>query len=378
MAKIELVNLCKELRSGAPGVASRVISSALGAGQAADPKAEPRTAVFSITNLNLTIPHGRTMVLLGPSGCGKTTLLRIIAGLIEPDSGQVLYDGKDMKDVPPGQRQIGMVFQSYALYPHMKSKANILSYFLFKRKTPELDAEAEAKYKRTSELMGVEIEYLQDRMPVSLSGGEKQRVALARCITRDPVVFLLDEPFSNLDQKLREKYRVNLKTLLNQFNVTTVYVTHDQNEAMILADSIAIMDIGRIEQIGSYEQLYDRPKNIFVAEFLTPNAHTAPINLLDGERVQPGLWDTQVGARPEDIKVSTEPAEDGIRGIISNRINLPVQGTAILSIRVGENQLTARIPVTQVCSISDPVWLHLSKYHVFSKKTGVRLRTVPD
>ncbi len=373
MAKIELVNICKTLRANEQGVASRVVSSALGAG------GSPVHATgFSMQNLNLAIPHGRTMVLLGPSGCGKTTLLRIIAGLIEPDSGEVRYDGRDMKDIPPGERRIGMVFQSYALYPHLKSKANILSYFLFKKKTPELNAEAEAKYKRTSELMGVEIQYLQDRMPATLSGGEKQRVALARCITRDPVLFLLDEPFSNLDQKLREKYRVNLKSLLNQFTITTVYVTHDQNEAMILADSIAIMDVGRIEQIGTYEQLYDRPKSIFVAEFLSPNAHTSPINLLEGERVQPGLWDMRVGARPEDIIVATAQAEDGILGTIVSRLNLPVQGAAVLNIQVGENQVTARVPIRQVCSSGDRVWLHLSKYHVFSSKTGLRLRTVPE
>ncbi len=374
MAKIELVNICKTMRADPRGVVSRALSSGLAAGGGGHAGA----AGFAIQNLNLTVPHGRTMVLLGPSGCGKTTLLRIIAGLIEPDSGQVRYNGQDMRNIPPGQRHIGMVFQSYALYPHMKSKANILSYFLFKKKTPALDAEAEARYRRTSELMGVEIEYLQDRMPPTLSGGEKQRVALARCITRDPVVFLLDEPFSNLDQKLREKYRVNLKSLLSQFDVTTVYVTHDQNEAMILADSIAIMGVGKIEQIGTYEQLYDRPKSIFVAEFLCPNPHVAPINLFEGERVQAGLRDTQVGARPEDISVSTKDHEGGIPGTIVDRINLPVQGHAILTIRVGESQVTARVPAAQPGSVNDRVWLDLKRYHIFSNKTGVRIRTVPE
>ena len=182
---------------------------------------------FRIDDLSLSIFDGETLVILGPSGCGKTTLLKIIAGLIPPDSGEVRYDGVDVDDVPPGDRRIGMVFQNYALYPHMTSRTNVLSYFLFRKKTPEMDAMAREKYRRTSELMGVELEYLLDRRPTTLSGGEKQRVALGRCITRDPGVFLLDEPFSNLDQALREKYRVNLKTLLRQFNISTVYVTHD-------------------------------------------------------------------------------------------------------------------------------------------------------
>ena len=137
-----------------------------------------------------------------------------------------------------------MVFQNYALYPHFSSRRNVLAYFFFRKKTPELDAMAKAKYQKTSELMGVELEYLLDRRPTTLSGGEKQRVALGRCITRDAELFLVDEPFANLDQALREKYRVNLKVLLRQFSITTVYVTHDHNEALILADLLAIMDRG--------------------------------------------------------------------------------------------------------------------------------------
>src|SRR5262249_19650520 len=172
------------------------------------------------------------------------------------------------KQVPPADRRIGMVFQNYALYPHMTSRRNVLAYFLFRKKTPEMDALARRKYERTSELMGVELEHLLDRHPPTLSGGEKQRVALGRCIPRDPAVFLLDEPFSNLDQALREKYRVNLKVLLRQFGITTVYVTHDHVEALILADRLAVMSRGRIEQIGTYQEIYERPRNAFVAGFL--------------------------------------------------------------------------------------------------------------
>ena len=266
MARIDLIKVGKLLRDR-----DRAGPGSLLTGAMTDVISAPRgrpAAGFSIENLDLTIHDGETMVILGPSGCGKTTLLKIIAGLISPDSGQVRYNGMNVAEVSPGERRIGMVFQNYALYPHLDSKANVLSYFLFRKRTPALDAMARAKYQRTSELMGVELGYLLDRKPTTLSGGEKQRVALGRCITRDPALFLLDEPFSNLDQALREKYRVNLKILLRQFDITTVYVTHDHYEALILADRLAVMDRGRIEQVGTYQEIYDRPRNVFVAEFL--------------------------------------------------------------------------------------------------------------
>src|SRR5215468_6216389 len=239
-------------------------------------------ATFRIEHLTLRVPDGQTMVVLGPSGCGKTTLLKIIAGLVPPDSGEVRYDDKDVREVSPGARRIGMVFQGYALYPHMTSRTNVLSYFLFRKKTPALDALRQAKYQRTSELMGVELEYLLDRKPTTLSGGERQRVALGRCITRDASVFLVDEPFANLDQALREKYRVNLKSLLRQFDITTVYVTHDHHEALILADLLAIMDRGRIVQIGAYADIYESPRNLFVAGFLNRHVGTPPLSVFDG------------------------------------------------------------------------------------------------
>jgi ABC-type sugar transport system ATPase subunit len=352
MAKIEIVNLNKKFRD--------------------------RRHTFSIENLNLTIPHGKTMVILGPSGCGKTTILRIIAGLIEPDSGQVLFNGMDMKDVPPRERRIGMLFQSYALYPHLDSKTNILSYFFFRKKTPALNAEAEARYKRTAELMGVDIDYLKDRMPMTLSGGEKQRVALGRCITRDPQLFLLDEPFSNLDQKLRERYRVNLKTLLDQFSITTVYVTHDQHEALILADLIAVMDMGRIVQVGTYQDIYLRPTNLFVAEFLNPDTHTPPINVIEGRHVKNERSDVQIGVRPEDIRVSIEPTDNGIPATVKDKVNLPVMNSTILTLRVGDQSVVATVPIATRVSLNDSVWLELIKYHVFDAKTGRRIRTHPE
>src|SRR5439155_2316721 len=289
-------------------------------------------SAFAIQNLSLTIPDGKTMVILGPSGCGKTTLLKIIAGLIQPDSGDVRYDGVDVKHVRPGDRRIGMVFQNYALYPHLISRANVLSYFLFRKKTPEMTAMAQAKYQRTSELMGVELAYLLDRKPTTLSGGEKQRVALGRCITRDPALFLLDEPFSNLDQALREKYRLNLKILLRQFNITTVYVTHDHYEALILADRLAIMDRGCIEQVGTYEEIYNLPRNVFVAGFLNRHMGSVPISLVDARDMAGGrrLGDVRVGVRPEDLEVSREAREDRTGGDIAGKLNVALLNATVL------------------------------------------------
>lgn len=358
MARIDLIDVCKTLTDRGNGAASR----------------------FSIQNLSLLIPDGKTMVVLGPSGCGKTTLLKIIAGLIPPDSGEVRSDGVDVTALPPGDRRIGMVFQNYALYPHFSSRGNVLSYFFFRRKTPEMDAMANAKYQRTSELMGVELEYLLDRRPTTLSGGEKQRVALGRCITRDAALFLVDEPFANLDQALREKYRVNLKILLRQFNITTVYVTHDHNEALILADLLAIMDRGRIEQVGTFQEIYDKPKSVFVAEFLNLHVDTPPISLVEARGMRQGqrFGSALLGVRPEDVKVSRKDTDDGIRGTTTSELRLPMKHATILSIRAGEQVVHARISADEKYLTGDVVWITFERYHVFERDSGVRLRSYPE
>jgi ABC-type sugar transport system ATPase subunit len=337
-------------------------------------------ATFSIEKLNLRVPDGKTMVILGPSGCGKTTLLRIIAGLIPPDAGEVRYDDVNVKDVPPGQRRLGMVFQNYALYPHFTARTNVLSYFLFRRKTPELDALARAKYQRTSELMGVELAHLLDRKPPTLSGGEKQRVALGRCITRDATLFLVDEPFANLDQALREKYRVNLKILLRQFSITTVYVTHDHHEALVLADLVAVMDRGRIEQVGTPQEIYDRPKNVFVAGFLNLHTGSPPISLIDARDVPrgPRLGNVWVGVRPEHVTVSREPRDDALTGTVAGVLRLPPNDTRLLTIRVGEHEVHAQAPGTENHQTGERVWLTLRHHHLFDKESGVRLRSSPE
>jgi multiple sugar transport system ATP-binding protein len=379
MARVDLVNVCKTLKdggragSGLPLIAAMqdLVGSSGGGG---------RQSAFSIQNLNVMIPDGETVVVLGPSGCGKTTLLKIIAGLIAPDSGQVRYDGVDVRDVAPGGRRIGMVFQNYALYPHLSSRTNVMSYFHFRKKTPELTAIAAAKYQRTSELMGVELSYLLDRKPTRLSGGEKQRVALGRCITRDPALFLLDEPFSNLDQALREKYRVNLKTLLKQFNITTVYVTHDHYEALILADLLVIMDRGSIEQIGTYQEIYDEPRNVFVAGFLNRHVGTPPIGLIEARHMASAmrLGDSRVGVRPEDVEVSREDRPGGIRGIIAGKLRLPMLNATMLTIKVEDHELYAHVAGDESFSGGDVVWITFKRFHVFDKTSGMRLRSVPE
>jgi multiple sugar transport system ATP-binding protein len=373
MARIDLLDVCATLRSR-----ERASGGLLPPVVAVPDAAGARAAEFSIRDLSLSVFDGETMVVLGPSGCGKTTLLKLIAGLIRPDSGTVRYDGLDMAQVRPGDRRIGMVFQNYALYPHMTSRTNVLSYFLFRKKTPEMDALARAKYERTSELMGVELGSLLDRRPTTLSGGEKQRVALGRCITRDPAVFLLDEPFSSLDQALRDRYRVNLKVLLRQFGITTVYVTHDHVEALILADRLAIMDRGRIEQVGTYQELYEQPRNAFVAGFLNRHVGTPPISFIDGGHLthDPSLAGTRVGVRPEAVSVSRASQPGGLRGTVVGRLSLPILNATIVSARVGEHEIYAQAAGDLSVSAGEEVWLSFRQYHVFERESGARVRSV--
>jgi ABC-type sugar transport system ATPase subunit len=334
------------------------------------PRGGGRGATFSIRDLSLTIPDGQTLVILGPSGCGKTTLLKIIAGLIAPDSGAVRYDGVNVNDVRPGDRRIVMVFQNYALYPHFKSRTNVLSYFLFRKNTPALDALAAATYERTSELMGVKLAHLLDRKPATLAGGEKQRVALARCITRDAALFLVDEPFANLDQALREKYRVNLKILLRQFSITTVYVTHDHNEALIL-DLLAIMDRGRIEQVGTCQRdLHPAPKRVRGGVLEPPHRcaadqlHRRQVPAIGARlreraggcasRRRRGVDDAAIGPRPGNRLRHTEPPHEECDVVHAQAAD-------------GENFV-----------IGEPAWLTFNRYHLFDKESGLRLRSHPD
>jgi multiple sugar transport system ATP-binding protein len=220
--------------------------------------------VMAMDKVDLLIRDGETISLVGPSGCGKTTLLRVLAGLLDPDEGQIYFDDKPMVGVQAKDRGIGMVFQNYALYPHMKSFENLAFTF----RVRDRDEEIPERVQVTSEIMGVGFDALLSRDPPTLSGGEQQRVAIARCIVRDPSLFLFDEPLANLDAKLRSQTRVEIKRLLNRFAITSIYVTHDQVEAIALGDRIALMREGRISQIGPYREVYDAPANTFVAGFI--------------------------------------------------------------------------------------------------------------
>ena len=332
-----------------------------------------QTYGFKINEINLSIPDGKTLVILGPSGCGKTTLLRMIAGLEQPDSGQIIFAGMDVTSLPAESRKMGMVFQNYALYPHMKARTNILTFFLFHKKTKDMELLKTEKYKKTSELMGIDIEYLLDRKIPNLSGGEKQRIAIARCITRDPAVFLLDEPFSNLDAKLRGKYRIELRKLLSQLKVTTVYVTHDQQEALILADIIAVMDIGKIAQVGTFEELYKNPSSVFVAEFLNPNTETPAINMLDGKSVSPELSGYKVGLHPEDIEIIDESTPGGFQAAVTMVRQVPIKNISVLTLRIGNEEIYIKAPIGMELKIDSTIFLKFKKMYLFNKETGLRV-----
>ena len=234
--------------------------------------------VVAINRIQLEVNQGEMLTLLGPSGCGKTTTLRCIAGLETPEEGDIVIDGKPMLSqgfVPPSKRGIGMVFQNYAVWPHMKLFNNI-AYGLKIRKIPK--ANIKDKVHQVLELVG--LSGLEARYPAQLSGGQQQRVALARALVSNPKVLLLDEPLSNLDAKLREGLRFEIKSLVRRMGITSVYVTHDQAEAMVISDRIVVMESGNVVQIGNPQSIYKRPANKFVADFI------GTMNFIDGEVVQ--------------------------------------------------------------------------------------------
>ncbi|MBN2351562.1 MAG: ABC transporter ATP-binding protein [Spirochaetales bacterium] len=332
---------------------------------------------FSLRDVNLDIPDGKSTVILGPSGCGKTTLLKIIAGLITPDHGAIAFNGESVDRTKPGDRRIGMVFQDYALYPHLDSKDNITSFFLFRRRTKELDRKKKELFERTSALLDVDISYLLRRKPPTLSGGEKQRVAVGRCITREPQLFLLDEPFSNLDRSLREKYRLSLKKLLEHFHITTVYVTHDQVEAAVLADELVVMNSGRVEQTGSVRELFDNPKNRFVAGFLSLSGDTVPMNFIDGGLVDRSLAGMVIGARPDDVEVTRSVTEADVRGAVVTEVRpVVIQDLHLVSADYRDVVVQAKSKIAPVPARGEEVNLVFKKYFLFDHITERLVRRV--
>lgn len=329
-----------------------------------------------VDDFTLTIPDREFLVLLGPSGCGKTTTMRMIAGLEDPTKGDILIDGKVVNDLEPKDRDVAMVFQSYALYPNMNVYENIRFPLRVRGENPAAHKE---KVMRASAM--VELDEFLHRKPAELSGGQRQRVALARAIVREPNVFLMDEPLSNLDAKLRVSTRAQIKNLSHELSVTTIYVTHDQIEAMTLADRVVVMEKGIVQQVGTPTEIYDRPANTFVASFIGNPA----MNLIKGT-VQNGTFTADsvsiegldakdgpvtLGFRAEDAEVSQEGGQ-----ISAPIYTLELLGDAtMVSVRIGGVLVSARSDKTFRAEIGDPISIRIPQNicHLFDAETGARL-----
>ncbi len=331
-----------------------------------------------VKDFDLTIGDQEFLVLLGPSGCGKTTTMRMIAGLEDVTEGDILIDGKRINDLDPKDRDVAMVFQSYALYPNMNVYENI-RFPLKVRGVPK--DEHDAKVRRASAM--VELDEFLHRKPAELSGGQRQRVALARAIVREPNVFLMDEPLSNLDAKLRVSTRAQIKNLSHELKVTTIYVTHDQIEAMTLADRVVVMSKGIVQQVGTPTDIYDRPANAFVAGFIGSPA----MNLIDGELSDgtftadklsvsglPSSFNGEVtlGFRAEDAQISQAKAE-----LDASVYSLELLGdaTMVTSKVAGGTLVSVKAHKDFRAEISDPISASIpaSICHLFDAQTGERI-----
>ena len=342
--------------------------------------------VKAVVDLNLKIGDGEFIALLGPSGCGKTTTLLMVAGIYKPTKGRILFDDKDVTKLPPRDRNVGMVFQSYALYPHMTVYDNI-AFPLRLKKVPK--NEIDRKVRQVAKLL--RIEELLSRKPSQLSGGQQQRVALGRALVKEPDVLLLDEPLSNLDAKLRVIMRAELKKLQKELKVTTIYVTHDQVEAMSMADKIAVMNAGKLQQYAEPSELYNKPANLFVAGFIG----SPPMNFVEGsvrevngeyyfdsehfklklpseigELVSSRTSEVIMGFRPENAKIIKEELPSTIQGKVY--VVEPLGKDVIVNVKIGEIlvKILAR-PGIEIAP-GQSIWLQLnmSKIHFFEKHTG--------
>jgi multiple sugar transport system ATP-binding protein len=332
---------------------------------------------IGVQNFNLNIPDREFLVLLGPSGCGKTTTMRIIAGLEEASDGEIVFDGKVVNDLSPKDRDVAMVFQSYALYPNLSVYENIRFPLRMRKIGRETHKD---RVMRAAQM--VELTEFLDRRPGELSGGQRQRVALARAIVREPNVFLMDEPLSNLDAKLRVSTRQQIKNLCHELKVTTIYVTHDQIEAMTLADRVVIMDKGVVQQVGTPMDIYDRPTNIFVAGFIGSPA----MNLIDGT-ISNGRFEAAsiavdglptrfsgkvtLGFRAEDASVSPEGGN-----ATAPLYSLELLGDASqAALRLGDSIVSVRTNKLYHAEIGDEIAIRVpaEHCHLFDTVTGQRV-----
>jgi sn-glycerol 3-phosphate transport system ATP-binding protein len=313
----------------------------------------------AVDGVSLEAAEGSLLVLLGPSGCGKSTTLRLIAGLEQPDSGKISIGGVDVTHLTPAQRKIAMVFQSYALFPHLSVAENIVFGLRVRRVSR---AERDARLKRVADLVG--LSQLLDRKPSQLSGGQRQRVALGRSIIAEARVCLMDEPLSNLDAKLRHEMRTEIRSLQQRLGMTMVYVTHDQTEAMTMADRVVLMRDGRVEQDGSPEELYNRPASSFTARFIG----TPPMNLIAG-------GGRLLGIRPEHIRIVPQ---DGHAARVKSVEHLGADSIVLCEI---EGQpVSVRLDGFHKALPGDAVRLawNAADEHQFDQSTGLRLAPATD
>jgi multiple sugar transport system ATP-binding protein len=341
-----------------------------------------KDGVVAVDDLNIDVPDGDFLVLLGPSGCGKTTTLRMIGGLEEPTEGEIRFDGTVVNDVKARNRDVAMVFQDFALYPHMTVREN-LGFGLRREDNGMTDADINERVREVAEML--EIEMLLNNKPAQLSGGQKQRVALGRAIIREPRLFLFDEPLANLDAKLRKTMRTEIDELQSEVGITSAYVTHNQEEAMTMADRIAVLDGGQLQQLGTPDQVFNEPANLFVAQFVgSPN-----MNLFDATLDERGdayrlsmesgtfdipkrLVDTEietdevlVGFRPQDLFRARANAGDGPEFDAEIRVVEPVGTEAVVHGRSSLGDVTATITDFHSLSSGDQLSLTIAPEHVY-------------
>ena len=331
--------------------------------------------VRAVEKLNINIEEGEFVVLLGPSGCGKSTTLRLIAGLESVSAGEIFIDGKNVNNIDPSSRNISMVFQSYALFPHLNVEENIV-FGLKVRKMKKVDRQV--KLKNVADKVG--LSNLLKRKPAELSGGQRQRVALARAIISDNPVCLMDEPLSNLDAKLRHQMRSEIRLLQKDLNITLIYVTHDQTEAMSMADKIVLMNEGEIVQEGKPKELYEKPENTFTAKFLgNPPMNLINLEVESGRNYIPIFEEKYfinqnsankkiLGIRPEDIEISKEGIECTIN-------DFDYQGSdVVLGLQLGNQEIFARIDSKKVDGLDNQVCITWDNknLHFFDFESGVR------